>query len=132
MVASIGSRLKFAAEVGLDELFRRFQRRTDDDVDAALCEELLRPLAHPASDDQVDTLLVKPPWQQAWFVWRRSHQFGLHGVAVLLLDIDQGKLLTVSKMHAQAAVGRRDGDLHTLFLQEKVIDSGYSKSEWDF
>ena len=80
--------------------------------DPVLGEQVERAAAHASGNDDLHALLLEPARQEAGLVRRRGDE-GLTGDFTYgLVDIDDGELLAVSEMGAQAAGRERYGDLH--------------------
>jgi len=116
VVANVLAGLKGAVEICGDELFGSFGRSSDDHVDPVLLEKLPGPLTHSPGNDEISALFVKPARQHPRLVRGRLHCSAAENLLSVGIDLQNGELLAVAKVHGQTSFCCGNGNFHTFIL----------------
>jgi len=117
VVAGVVSRCKGAVEVEFDEFFGRFGLYTDKNFNILGVEELARPPTHAAGENEIDAVFVEPTGQHSGGVVRRFETLAAESFVFFVVDLDDGKFLTVPKVFGENTPGEWDGNFHEFLLK---------------
>ena len=95
VITAVLSRHERSVHVRTEKLFRGLGRRSGDDMDAALCEELLGTLSHPAGKYEVHAALAEPFREKSRLMRGRGHDLFFPDTLVRFVEIDKRELRAV-------------------------------------
>ena len=97
-----------------DGLFGIAFHRPQHDINAVLLQQVFGAGSHPAGNNYPGTLLGQPYRQKPELVLRRRNIFPVCNFSLLLIDIKESKLLTMSKVRRHSAADYRYRVFHCI------------------
>jgi hypothetical protein len=98
VVTYIIPRSQRAVQVIQDGFLRVNFKGTKDNADAVLLEDALSAGTHASGNDHRDPMLRQPFGEKTGLVSRRGDKLLFQNLLFIFIDINQGKLLTVTKV----------------------------------